>query len=76
MLFRSVPTLVLGNREDPIHPYAYAEELAGAIPGAELREIAPKSAGPDRHVADVQRALEAFLARCGAASSDNQRVGN
>jgi pimeloyl-ACP methyl ester carboxylesterase len=58
-----VPTLVLGNREDPIHPFEYAEELAGAIPGAALREIAPKSAGVERHAADVQRALEEFLVR-------------
>ncbi|MFM1770398.1 MAG: hypothetical protein RJA22_2927 [Verrucomicrobiota bacterium] len=58
-----VPTLVLGNREDPIHPFEYAEALAGVIPGAALREIAPKSAGVERHGADVQRALEEFLAR-------------
>lgn len=63
-----VPTLVLGNREDPIHPFEYAEELAGAIPGATLREIAPKSAGVERHGADVQRALEEFLARWRPAS--------
>jgi pimeloyl-ACP methyl ester carboxylesterase len=63
-----VPTLVLGNRADPIHPFEYAEELARAIPGATLREITPKSAGADRHAADVQQALEEFLARGQAPS--------
>lgn len=58
-----VPTLVLGNRLDPIHPFEYAEELAGAIPGAELREIASKSVSLEQHEADVRRALQEFLQR-------------
>jgi len=56
-----VPTLVLGNRLDPVHPFEYAEELAGAIPGAELREIASKSVSVEQHGRDVQDALGAFL---------------
>jgi pimeloyl-ACP methyl ester carboxylesterase len=58
-----VPTLVLGNRQDPIHPWELAETLAASIPGAELGEITPKSVSPDRHAEDVQRRLSAFLAR-------------
>lgn len=58
-----VPTLVLGNRQDPIHPFEYAEELAGAIPGAQLREITSKSVSVERHGADVQRELDEFLRR-------------
>ncbi len=33
-----VPTLILGNRQDPIHPWTFAETLAQLIPGAVLRE--------------------------------------
>jgi pimeloyl-ACP methyl ester carboxylesterase len=56
-----VPTLVLANRQDPIHPFEYGEILAAAIPGAILREITPKSVSLDRHAEDVQRCLEDFL---------------
>ena len=38
-----VPTLILGNQQDPIHPWTIAETLAQLIPGAELREVTPKS---------------------------------
>lgn len=58
-----VPTLVLGNRLDPIHPFEYAEDLAGAIRGSEFREITCKSVSIDQHGADVQRALEDFFQR-------------
>ncbi len=57
------PTLVLANRQDPIHPFEYGEVLARRISGAEFREITPKSLSRERHMADVQAALEAFLAR-------------
>ncbi len=56
-----VPTLVLGNRLDPVHPFEYAEELSRAIPGAGLREIAPKSVSVERHEAEVRGALDEFL---------------
>ena len=58
-----VPTLVLANRQDPIHPFAYGEALARTIPGSEFRELTPKSVSVERHAADVQRSLEEFLTR-------------
>src|SRR5262249_62323840 len=58
-----VPTLILGNREDPVHPMAYAEELARVIPGAELREITSKSVNVAQHEADVQESLASFFQR-------------
>jgi pimeloyl-ACP methyl ester carboxylesterase len=57
----NVPTLVLGNRRDPIHPFEYAVELARAIPGAQFKEITAKSESVERHGQDVQRAVESFL---------------
>ena len=59
----AVPTLVLGHRQDPVHPWGVAEELAGLIPGAELSEVTAKSVSRGRHAADVQREVEAYLAR-------------
>jgi len=56
-----VPTLVLVNRHDPAHPFEYGPILAGAIPGARLCEITPKSEGESRHAADVQRCITEFL---------------
>jgi len=58
-----VPTLILGNRQDPIHPWRVAETLSQLIPYAELREITPKSVSLDRHAADVQQAIDDFLTR-------------
>lgn len=57
----NVPTLVLANRLDPMHPYEFGEELARRIPRAELREITSKSVSLKQHGVDVQRALEDFL---------------
>jgi pimeloyl-ACP methyl ester carboxylesterase len=56
-----IPTLVLGNRQDPIHPWPLANSLSDLIPGALLREVAPKSVSLDRHAADVQQAIDDFL---------------
>jgi pimeloyl-ACP methyl ester carboxylesterase len=56
-----VPALILGNRQDPIHPWEYARTLAQLVPDAVLCEITPKSVGVERHAADVQRALDGFL---------------
>jgi pimeloyl-ACP methyl ester carboxylesterase len=58
-----VPTLVLANHKDPIHPWEMAETLSQSIPGAVLREITPKSVNLFRHAADFQRIVEEFLAR-------------
>jgi pimeloyl-ACP methyl ester carboxylesterase len=58
-----VPTLVLAHRQDPIHRFAFGEQLAGAIPGARRVELTPKSIAPERHAAEVQRCLESFLVR-------------
>jgi pimeloyl-ACP methyl ester carboxylesterase len=57
----AVPTLVLANHRDPIHPYEYGAVLAQLIPRAELREITSKSVSVERHGAEVQRSLDEFL---------------
>ncbi|HEY3340990.1 MAG TPA: alpha/beta hydrolase [Anaerolineae bacterium] len=57
----AVPTLVLGTRQDPVHPYTYALQLARAIPCALLHELTPKSVNKEQHAADFQQAVGAFL---------------
>ena len=58
-----VPTLVLAHRLDPIHRFAFGARLARAIPGAALIALTPKSIARERHAAEVQRCLEAFLSQ-------------
>jgi len=59
----TVPALILGNHQDPIHPWFLAARLAQLIPGGELREITPKSVSTDQHAADVQVAIDGFLTK-------------
>lgn len=56
-----VPTLVLVNEDDPLHPFHYGEVLAHAIPGARLKQITSKAIDPELHARDIQQAIEHFL---------------
>ncbi len=57
----AVPTLALANRQDPIHPFEYGSILAQSIPGAEFRELTPKSVSVEAYQNGMQRFLAAFL---------------
>ncbi|AYG69302.1 MULTISPECIES: alpha/beta hydrolase [unclassified Rhizobium] len=57
----AVPTLIIGNRRDAIHPLACAQTLASIIPGAEFVEVTPKASDKQRHFAEVQAAIAHFL---------------
>jgi pimeloyl-ACP methyl ester carboxylesterase len=63
LLAIAVPTLVLANRQDVIHPFAFGEALARAIRGAEFHELTAKSVSKERHGEDVQRIVGEFLVR-------------
>jgi len=58
-----VPTIVLANREDPIHPFQYGETISQQIPAAEFHELTPKSINVDQHAEDVQRFITEFLGK-------------
>ena len=58
-----VPTLVLAARRDLVHPFEFGRKLAQAIPGAEFAEITTRAFDKDKHAADVQAAINGFLAR-------------
>jgi pimeloyl-ACP methyl ester carboxylesterase len=64
-----VPTLILANKRDPIHPFHYGARLSEEIPGAEFREIPSKSENLEAHLRDVQTAMEQFLAKHFLASA-------
>lgn len=55
------PTLVLANRQDPIHPFEFGETLAQEIPNAEFRELTPKSVSVEDYQRDTQRFISEFL---------------
>ncbi|HVY99096.1 MAG TPA: alpha/beta fold hydrolase [Dongiaceae bacterium] len=57
----AVPTLVIGHGEDLAHPFAYAERLAGAIPGARLARITSKVVDRSRYVAEFRAAIIDFI---------------
>jgi pimeloyl-ACP methyl ester carboxylesterase len=56
-----VPTLVLANRADPVHPIEYAETLANALPNAQLRQFPSKSDGLQNHISAFRSCLRQFL---------------
>jgi pimeloyl-ACP methyl ester carboxylesterase len=58
----AIPTLVLGNRQDAIHPLSLAKTVAETIPGATFVEVAAKAADKERHFAETQDTISRFLA--------------
>lgn len=56
-----VPTLVLANRQDPVHPFEFGQIIARSITGSRFRELTAKSVSPERHASDVQQFIEEFL---------------
>ncbi|RWF64061.1 MAG: alpha/beta hydrolase [Mesorhizobium sp.] len=56
-----IPTLVIGNAMDAVHPLPAARTLAAAIPGAIFAEISPKALDSVRHFAELQAEINTFL---------------
>ncbi|CCV05034.1 Esterase protein [Mesorhizobium metallidurans STM 2683] len=56
-----VPTLVVGNAVDAVHPLPLAHKLAATIPGATFAEIPPKALDSARHFAELQAEITDFL---------------
>jgi len=56
-----VPTLVVGQARDDVHPLATARALADAIPSASFAEITPKGLDKPRHLAELHECLANFL---------------
>lgn len=59
----NIPALVIGCGIDAVHPFAYAERLAGVLPRASLVRVTPKAENRAAHAAEVREAIAAFLER-------------
>ena len=55
------PALVLANRNDPIHPFEYAEQLCSALPQATCREIPSKAESLELHQSRFRECVTEFL---------------
>lgn len=69
------PALVLASRQDPTHPYGYAEILARELPSARLVELTPKTVSEERHAADTQGAIAGFLGRVLSPATTREATG-
>ena len=58
-----VPTLVLANRQDPIHPFEFGETLAKQIRGAVFKEVTPKSINLQKYTLELREFIADFLRR-------------
>lgn len=57
----AVPTLVIANQRDYVHPIAMATEIAGRIPGARLVIVPAKDVDRQGYVDGFKAALDGFL---------------
>jgi hypothetical protein len=51
----------MATPNDPIHPFSFAHALAGAIPGASIRTLAPKQLNDSPHIREVNSHVIPFL---------------
>jgi pimeloyl-ACP methyl ester carboxylesterase len=58
----AIPALVIGNRQDALHPIAMAEMTAEALADAEFLEVPAKAMDAEKHFAAVRGAIAKFLA--------------
>ncbi|TDF98848.1 alpha/beta fold hydrolase [Paenibacillus piri] len=56
-----VPTLILANQLDPIHPYAYGQLAAKTIPHAQFNILTPKSIDAQAHAEQTGAYVGEFL---------------
>jgi pimeloyl-ACP methyl ester carboxylesterase len=57
----TVPTLILANKSDPVHPFEYGMKYASKISQANFKEITPKSISEEKHNNDVQKNIDLFI---------------
>ena len=55
------PTLLLGNKNDPLHPFSFTEIYHKHIPHSILREIPSKNSDPEQHFVKINEYIKAFL---------------
>ena len=56
-----MPSLVIGNDRDPLHPLSMALTWAEQLPNARYRKIAPRYTDPETHRRELQQEITDFL---------------
>ena len=56
-----LPTLVIGNADDAVHPLSMAQAVAAAIPTSRFAEIPSKAVSRDAHRTAFQKSLMSFF---------------
>ena len=56
-----LPTLVIGQARDPLHPLSHAEQIAEMIPGARFERVTSKAESRQAHATEFRAALNRFL---------------
>ena len=56
-----VPTVVLGNAVDLIHPLSLAQKLSSAIAGSNFVEITPKATDKAKHFSEFHHTVKNFM---------------
>lgn len=56
-----IPTLILGNDDDPLHPWEMAEAIHQAIPGSKLEKVVSRYIDDLQHKKEAQAVISAFL---------------
>ncbi|MEL6252879.1 MAG: alpha/beta hydrolase [Bacteroidota bacterium] len=57
----NIPTLVIGNDDDPLHPWDMAEAIHQAIPTSKLVKVISRYKDDLQHKKEAQAAIAAFL---------------
>jgi len=64
----SVPTVVVGTKNDPVHPYSLAQRWSRLIPGARFETVPPRDRDPLATANRVRECVGAHLASVRATS--------
>jgi ribulose-phosphate 3-epimerase len=57
----SIPVLVIGTRDDIIHPLSSAQAISDLIPGSTFRMVTSKAVSKARYLSEIQQGITAFL---------------
>ncbi len=57
----NLPTMVIGNDHDPLHPYAMAEKISQSIAGSVLRKVTSRYIDNAKHSEQLRAALNDFI---------------
>ena len=57
-----VPCLIVGNDDDPLHPFEFSESIHSAMEGSQLAKVTSRYVDDSVHRHELRLAVEAFLA--------------